>query len=104
MIAGMMDELEQKLGKDDRDLEGWKRLIRARRISNEIDKAKISLDLALNVFKDEPATLDALRALAKEWGSIDVLLRLMSVIPADAGIQAFRLCAGCKSGPRLSSG
>jgi hypothetical protein len=29
MIAGMMDGLEQKLGKDSRDLEGWKRLIRA---------------------------------------------------------------------------
>jgi cytochrome c-type biogenesis protein CcmH len=66
MIAGMMDGLEQKLGKDSRDLEGWKRLIRARRISNEIDKAKISFDLAMNIFKDEPATLDALRALAKE--------------------------------------
>ena len=68
MIAGMMDGLEQKLGKDSRDLEGWKRLIRARRISNEIDKARISLDLALNIFKDEPATLDALRGLAKELG------------------------------------
>ncbi|MDP1699353.1 MAG: c-type cytochrome biogenesis protein CcmI [Aestuariivirga sp.] len=68
MIAGMMDGLEQKLGKDSRDLEGWKRLIRARRITNEIDKAKISLDLATNIFKDEPATLDALRALAGELG------------------------------------
>ena len=68
MIASMMDGLEEKLGKDSRDLEGWKRLIRARRISNEIDKAKVSLDLAMNIFKDEPATLDALRALAKELG------------------------------------
>ena len=68
MIAGMMDGLEQKLGRDSRDLEGWKRLIRARRISNEIDKAKISLDLAMNIFKDEPETLDVLRALAKELG------------------------------------
>jgi cytochrome c-type biogenesis protein CcmH len=68
MIAGMMDGLEQKLGKDSRDLEGWKRLIRARRMSNEIDKAKGSLNLAVNIFKDEPATLDALRGLAKELG------------------------------------
>jgi cytochrome c-type biogenesis protein CcmH len=68
MIAGMMDGLEQKLGKDSRDLEGWKRLIRARRVSNEIDKAKISLDLALNIFKDEPETINALRDLAKELG------------------------------------
>jgi cytochrome c-type biogenesis protein CcmH len=66
MIAGMIDGLEQKLGKDSRDLEGWKRLIRARRISNDIDKAKISLGLAMNIFKDEPATLDDLQALAKE--------------------------------------
>ena len=68
MIAGMMDGLEQKLGNNSRDLEGWKRLIRARRISNEFDKAKIALDLAINIFKDEPATLDALRDLAKELG------------------------------------
>jgi cytochrome c-type biogenesis protein CcmH len=68
MIAGMMDGLEQKLGKDSRDLEGWKRLIRARRVSNEIDKAKISLDLAMNIFKDEPASLEGLRELAKELG------------------------------------
>jgi cytochrome c-type biogenesis protein CcmH len=68
MIAGMMDGLEQKLGTDSRDLEGWKRLIRARRISNEIDKAKISLNLAMNIFKDEPASLGTLRDLAKELG------------------------------------
>jgi cytochrome c-type biogenesis protein CcmH len=68
MIAGMMDGLEQKLGTDSRDLEGWKRLIRARRISNEIDKAKVSLNLAMNIFKDEPESLDALRGLAKELG------------------------------------
>ena len=68
MIAGMMDGLEQKLGNNSRDLEGWKRLIRARRISNEIDKAKISLDLAMNIFKDEPTALDVLQGLAKELG------------------------------------
>ena len=68
MISGMMDGLEQKLGNNSRDLEGWKRLIRARRISNEIDKAKISLNLAMNIFKDEPAALDALQGLAKELG------------------------------------
>jgi cytochrome c-type biogenesis protein CcmH len=68
MIAGMIDGLEQRLGNDSRDLEGWKRLIRARRISNEIDRAKVSLNLAMNIFKDEPASLDALRGLAKELG------------------------------------
>ena len=68
MIAGMIDGLELRLGTDGRDLEGWKRLIRARRVSNEIDKAQKSLKLALNIFKGEPASLDALRGLAKELG------------------------------------
>jgi cytochrome c-type biogenesis protein CcmH len=68
MIAGMIDGLEQRLGDNSKDLEGWKRLIRARRISNEIDKAKVSLNLAMNIFKDEPASLDALHNLAKELG------------------------------------
>jgi cytochrome c-type biogenesis protein CcmH len=62
----MMDGLEQRLGKDSRDLEGWKRLIRARSVSNETGKAKISLDLAMNIFQDDPASLEALRELAKE--------------------------------------
>ena len=73
MIAGMMDGLEQKLGNNSRDLEGWKRLIRARRISNEIDKAKISLNLAMNIFKDEPAALDALTGPCQRIG--DQLMR-----------------------------
>jgi cytochrome c-type biogenesis protein CcmH len=68
MIAGMIDGLEQRLGTDSHDLEGWKRLIRARRVSNDVDKAKASLVLALNIFKDEPASLKALRGLAKELG------------------------------------
>ena len=68
MIKGMIDGLEQKLGSDSRDLESWKRLIRARRISNEIDKAQKSLAIALDIFKDEPVALDTLRGLAKELG------------------------------------
>jgi cytochrome c-type biogenesis protein CcmH len=68
MIAGMIDGLEQRLGDSSKDIEGWKKLIRARRVSNAIDKAKTSLDLALNIFKDEPASLEALRGLAKELG------------------------------------
>jgi cytochrome c-type biogenesis protein CcmH len=66
MIAGMVDGLEQRLGTDSRDIEGWKRLIRARRVRNEIDKAKKSFVLAMEIFKDEPASLDDLRRLAKE--------------------------------------
>lgn len=66
MIAGMVDGLEQRLGSDSRDIEGWKRLIRARSVRKEIDKARKSLVLAMEIFKDEPATLDDLHRLAKE--------------------------------------
>lgn len=68
MIAGMVDGLEQRLGSDAHDLEGWKRLIRARSVRNEIDKAKASFAIAVDIFKDEPASLDALHVLAKELG------------------------------------
>ena len=87
MIAGMMDGLEQKLGKDSRDLEGWKRLIRARRMSNETDKAKISLDLAMNIFKDEPASLEALRDLAKELEINDARLYNLCMVGLDPTTQ-----------------
>ncbi len=66
MISGMIDRLEQRLGSSARDLEGWKRLIRARQVTKEIDKAKASLDLAMNIFRDEPVSLNALRELARE--------------------------------------
>jgi cytochrome c-type biogenesis protein CcmH len=68
MIKGMIDGLEQKLGRDSHDLEGWLRLIRARSVSNEVEKAKGSLQIALTLFKNEPASLDALNGLAKELG------------------------------------
>ena len=86
MIAGMMDGLEQKLGKDSRDLEGWKRLIRARRISNEIDKAKISLDLAMKFSRTSPHRWMPCATLQKNWGSIDARMSL-SCIARDAGTQ-----------------
>ena len=66
MIKGMIDGLEQKLGSDSHDLEGWLRLIRARSVSNEAEKARASLQLAMAIFKDEPASLQALQGLAKE--------------------------------------
>jgi len=35
-------------------------------VTKEIDKAKASLDLAMNIFRDEPVSLNALRELARE--------------------------------------
>ena len=68
MIRGMIDGLEQKLGNDSHDLEGWLRLIRARSVSKDVEKARGSLKTALALFKSEPASLDALNGLAKEMG------------------------------------
>jgi cytochrome c-type biogenesis protein CcmH len=70
MIKGMIEGLEQRLGNDSRDLEGWLRLIRARRVSNDTEKAKGSLQTALMIFKDDPKSLDALNSLAKEMGIV----------------------------------
>jgi len=68
MIKGMIDGLEARLGSDSRDLAGWLRLIRARSVSKDIEKAKSSLQTATNIFKSEPASLEALNGLAKELG------------------------------------
>ena len=68
MIAGMIDGLEQKLGTSSHDLEGWMRLIRARRMSNNPEKARASLALAQAIFKDEPKSLAVLNNLANELG------------------------------------
>jgi cytochrome c-type biogenesis protein CcmH len=68
MIQGMMDGLEQRLGESSRDLDGWLRLIRARRVANEIDKAQKSYELASGIFRDDPAALETLNGLAKELG------------------------------------
>jgi cytochrome c-type biogenesis protein CcmH len=68
MIKGMIDGLEQRLGSDSHDLDGWLRLIRARGVSNDVEKARGSLQLAMGIFKDEPASLETLNSLAKELG------------------------------------
>lgn len=68
MITGMIDGLEQRLGTDSKDLPGWLRLIRARQVNKQPDKAKSSLTVALNIFKDDQASLGQLQGLAKELG------------------------------------
>lgn len=68
MIKGMVEGLETRLGTDSRDLQGWLRLIRARTVSGDGAKAKGSLQVALGIFKDEPASVESLNGLAKELG------------------------------------
>jgi len=68
MIRGMVDGLEERLKADGKDLDGWRRLINARMVLGERDKAKASLDEARMVMKETPGALTQLDALAKQLG------------------------------------
>ena len=68
MIHAMVDGLEKKLNANPDDLEGWLKLIRARMVLNEPDKAKAALDKANAQFKDKPEALAQIKALADEVG------------------------------------
>lgn len=65
MIRSMVDGLEERLKKNGNDLEGWRRLINARMVLGEQDKARLAYETAKTVFKDKPEALAALGGLAK---------------------------------------
>ncbi len=66
MIRSMVDGLEEKLKANGDDLQGWLRLIRARGVLGDADKAKLAYDSAKSQFKDNPEALAALDGLAQE--------------------------------------
>ena len=66
MIKGMVEGLQAKLDANPDDLEGWLKLIRARSVLNEADKARSSLDIASTLFKDKPEAIAALKNLRQE--------------------------------------
>lgn len=68
MIRGMVDGLEARLKADGKDLDGWRRLINARMVLGERDKAKASLDEARIAMKETPDALTQLDALARQLG------------------------------------
>jgi cytochrome c-type biogenesis protein CcmH len=68
MIRGMVDGLEERLKADGNNLDGWRRLINARMVLGERDKAKASLDEARIAMKETPDALNQLNALAKQLG------------------------------------
>jgi cytochrome c-type biogenesis protein CcmH len=68
MIRGMVDGLEERLKADGKDLDGWRRLINARMVLGERDKAKASLDEARIAMKETPDAVTQLDALAKQLG------------------------------------
>jgi cytochrome c-type biogenesis protein CcmH len=66
MIRSMVDGLETRLATNGDDLEGWQRLIRARVVLGETEKAKTSYGKARQHFGKSPEALATLAATAKE--------------------------------------
>lgn len=68
MIRGMVDGLEERLKSSPSDLEGWQRLIRARAVLGEMDKARGAYALAKEQFKSDDKATAALAQSAKQLG------------------------------------
>jgi cytochrome c-type biogenesis protein CcmH len=68
MIRSMVDGLEERLKSTPADLEGWQRLIKARAVLGELDKARAAYDSARQQFKADMQATAALQRSAKEVG------------------------------------
>jgi cytochrome c-type biogenesis protein CcmH len=66
MIRSMVDGLDQKLAANPDNLDGWLRLIRARVVLGDTDKAKVAYKKALEVFSGNQDALAQIAALARE--------------------------------------
>ena len=66
MIRSMVEGLDQRLASNGDDIEGWLRLIRARSVLGEMEKATMALAKARGLFGQKPTELAALNDLAKE--------------------------------------
>lgn len=66
MIASMVNGLEEKLAANSDNIEGWLRLIRARTVLGETDKARAALAKASGIFQSKPQELASINALAAE--------------------------------------
>ena len=66
MIRSMVDGLDEKLKANPDDLSGWLRLIRARVVLGDTDKAKAAYDTAKTQFSGNADALSQIDGLAKE--------------------------------------
>jgi cytochrome c-type biogenesis protein CcmH len=67
-IRAMIDRLAARLAENGQDIEGWLRLVRAYKVTNEIDKARAALATARRDFGSDPAATARIDALAHELG------------------------------------
>ena len=66
MIRSMVDGLDQKLAANPDNLDGWLRLIRARVVLGDTDKAKTAYKKALEVYSGNEDALAQIAALARD--------------------------------------
>jgi cytochrome c-type biogenesis protein CcmH len=66
MIRNMVDGLDARLQQDGSDLDGWLRLIRARIVLGEVERARAAMQRAELAFKGNPDALASIGSLAKE--------------------------------------
>jgi cytochrome c-type biogenesis protein CcmH len=66
MIRSMVDGLDQKLKDNPQDVEGWLRLVRARTVLQDNDKAIVALAMARQTFAGKPEETKLLDELATE--------------------------------------
>jgi cytochrome c-type biogenesis protein CcmH len=66
MIRGMVDGLDEKLKANPQDIEGWLRLIRARTVLGDADKATVALATARATFATNAADKKLIEDLAQE--------------------------------------
>lgn len=68
MVTQMVDGLERKLAADGRNEAGWQRLMRARMVMGQKDKAIQARDKALQTFRADPAAVARIRSAAETLG------------------------------------
>jgi cytochrome c-type biogenesis protein CcmH len=68
MIQGMVDRLATRLDQSPRDVEGWIKLMRSRKVLGETEDAAQTFRFALDVFKDAPREQEQISAAARELG------------------------------------
>lgn len=68
MVQDMVASLDARLRDDPDDLEGWKRLIRARIVLDQPDAVRDALERAHAVYGDRPEALEELRVFASGLG------------------------------------
>jgi cytochrome c-type biogenesis protein CcmH len=66
MIQGMVDRLASRLDQSPRDVDGWIKLMRSRKVLGETEAAEQTFHFALDVFKDSPGEQEQISSAARE--------------------------------------